>query len=79
MLERNWTNAVCKADAATGKNWTTESYDRICSDHFIDGKPGGKPTAVNPFPTINLRHRGMEFLSDSKINKKKQLELCQYP
>ena len=57
---------IYRADAATGKNWTPGTYDRICSDDFIDGKP----TAVNPYPTINLGHRGMVFLLNCYIKKK---------
>ena len=37
---------VNRADATTGRNWKPGEYDRICSDHFVDGKP----TTANPYP-----------------------------
>ena len=33
-----WARAVFRRNTA-GKNWTPSPDDRICSDHFVDGKP----------------------------------------
>lgn len=32
--------------------WQPSSYDRICSDHFVDGKP----TDLNPYPVLKMGH-----------------------
>jgi len=46
-----WTRAIYR-QGEDGKNWTPASYSRICSVHFVDGKP----TPQNPYPTLNLGH-----------------------
>lgn len=49
-----WANVVSRVDATTGMMWMPNPDDRVCSDHFVQGKP----TAANPNPSINLGHRG---------------------
>ena len=44
-----WAKAVYRK-RTNGKNWLPSTDDRICSIHFIDGKP----TAAHPYPTQNL-------------------------
>eukprot|EP00794_Sanderia_malayensis_P004123 gene4123-4677_t len=46
-----WTKAVNRKDPVTGKNWQASEDSRICSSHFVDGKP----TELYPNPSINLK------------------------
>ena len=43
-----------------GNNWQPCSYDRVCSEHFIEGTP----TDEHPYPVLNMGHE--------KIRKKRR-------
>lgn len=47
---RDWIRAVNRKDAKTGKNWQPNFDSRVCSYHFVDGKP----SEAHPSPSINL-------------------------
>lgn len=47
---RDWIRAVNRKDPKTGKNWQPTSDSRICSYHFLDGKP----SKAYPSPSVNL-------------------------
>ncbi|KAK3092302.1 hypothetical protein FSP39_000998 [Pinctada imbricata] len=34
------------------QNWLPDPYSRICSAHFVDGKP----SSSNPYPTVKIGH-----------------------
>ena len=48
-----WIKAVNRKDVKTGKNWIPNADDRVCSNHFVEGKP----TSSFPYPSINLGHK----------------------
>ncbi|KAK3097396.1 hypothetical protein FSP39_009272 [Pinctada imbricata] len=54
LLERQaWVKAVNRMDIQNpNKIWTPNNDSRVCSVHFIDGKP----SEHNPYPTIDLGH-----------------------
>lgn len=52
-----------------GDKWHPMSYDRVCSDHFVDGKP----SAENPFPTLNMGH---DDLASNKKKRKPPVNRC---
>ena len=47
---REWVKAIYRKDKKTGKNWQPKEDDRVCSLHFVEGKP----TDVYPYPLINI-------------------------
>jgi len=47
-----WIKYVSKKDTGTGKIWFPKEHSRICSDHFVDGKP----TIEHPYPSLNVGH-----------------------
>lgn len=50
---KEWIKAINRKDSKTGKIWVPTDDDRVCSNHFVDGKP----TIVYPYPSINLGHK----------------------
>lgn len=46
----DWIRAVNRKDPKTGKNWKPNFDSRVCSLHFVEGKP----SESNPSPSINL-------------------------
>ena len=40
--------------ATDNKIWLPNIDSRVCSEHFIDGRP----TVINPYPTLKLGHSG---------------------
>lgn len=51
---REWVKLVNRKDPKTGKNWQPNADSRVCSKHFVDGKP----TTLNPSPASCSRKRG---------------------
>ncbi len=51
-----WAKIVYRVNPETGRNWKPGPYDRICSQHFVNGKP----TPEHPNPSLNLGHRGKQ-------------------
>ena len=48
-----WIKAVNRKHLTTGKNWVPSADDRVCSIHFVDGKPSN----TFPYPSINLGYK----------------------
>ena len=47
---RIWIKNIYRKDEKTAKNWSPKKYDRVCSVHFVDGKP----TKDHPYPELLL-------------------------
>lgn len=45
---QKWASIVNRKNGS--ENWKPKEDSRVCSKHFVDGRP----TAVNPYPTLNL-------------------------
>lgn len=74
---REWVKIVNRKDPKTGKNWEPNADSRVCSKHFLDGKP----TSLNPSPSFS-RKRGppkdrntASTITSSKHTKKKCHEI----
>ena len=48
VRRKQWILNVNRQDVKTGELWTPSGNGRICSNHFVDGKP----TEANPNPTL---------------------------
>ena len=60
---RDWIRAVNRKDPKTGKNWQPTFDSRVCSCHFVDGKP----SEAHPSPSINLvREHAVSGVSSSQ-------------
>jgi hypothetical protein len=62
-LRLQWIKLINRQDTS-GKNWVPNYDSRVCSKHFVDGKP----TAENPNPTLAL---GYDSTSSSSKPKRK--------
>ncbi|KAI8491853.1 hypothetical protein Bbelb_302260 [Branchiostoma belcheri] len=62
---RRWNKLINKKDSVSNKNWVNKPHDRVCSQHFIDGKP----TAAHPDPVLHLGYTGPS--SDQKVTPKR--------
>lgn len=52
-----WIRLISRIDGtAKEKLWSPSKNARVCSKHFIDGKP----TEINPYPTKDLGYQGCE-------------------
>ena len=49
---RRWIKNINRKDPTSGKLWKPTYNHRVCSKHFIDGKP----TSENPDPTLFMGH-----------------------
>ena len=47
---RIWIKNIYRKDEKTGKKLESKKYDRVCSVHFVDGKP----TKDHPYPELLL-------------------------
>ena len=45
---QKWASIVNRKNGS--ENWTPKEDSRVCSEHFL----GGKPTPTNPYPTLKL-------------------------
>ena len=52
---KDWVAKIKRA-TTDGKQWVPTLYDRVCSAHFVDGRP----TDENPSPTFNLGYTQIE-------------------
>ena len=47
---KQWVEMIKRKDTHTGQPWVPKQESRVCSKHFVDGKP----TEDNPNPTLHL-------------------------
>jgi hypothetical protein len=64
---KRWTNAINR-NIKKGKVWVAKNSSRVCSKHFVDGKP----TDENPDPTENL---GYDFKAKQTTGGKRKAPL----
>ena len=66
---KQWTQLVNRVDPETGQPWLPSPQSRVCSKHFVDGRP----TTKHPNPTLHMVYG--DSLSKTKGNPrfKKQL------
>lgn len=64
---KQWTNAINR-NIKKGKVWVPKNNSRVCSKHFVDGKP----TDENPDPTENL---GYDFKAKQTTGGKRKAPL----
>lgn len=53
-MRAKWKHLIGRSDGK--KVWSPSKDSRVCSSHFMDGKP----TSTNPLPTVNLGYEGAE-------------------
>ena len=56
---KEWIESINHKNPKTGKNWQPSEDDRVCSKHFVDGKP----TVDHPCPTVEM---GCNYMYQSK-------------
>ena len=47
---KEWVKSINRKNPKTGQNWQPSEDDRVCSKHFVDGRP----TVDHPYPTVDM-------------------------
>lgn len=64
--KKKWEKLINRKDPKTGKNWESKSHDRVCSKHFVDGKP----TVSHPAPTLHLGYSKPDVVTPKRAPPK---------
>lgn len=64
-----WIAAV-KRRTASGKPWEPSKHDRVCSDHFVQGKPSMDPCDADYAPSVRLGYSSKQRTDNSRLERR---------